>query len=328
VVLQQPPSNWIAPPQPSDFDRNIPSPPPSPSSRELLRFPPLNPGEEFDRDALQRRIDQSGLAGEFSDANDIATAADFLPGGRFAPGAEKVARQEEFPRRQGEFQQGQSGSGTASRGEKIASAGERYLDLLKSFQSAYDDLKTTGPTPVNVPYPPAACAQKLEGIAVFGAVFKPEGTIAALHPNAMLASTGYSILDDAAKKTLKERPPRFSPSSTYRLYQLEIEFKYDPQICGGAPVTPSPTRTETQSTPQPLPRPAPTEVKPTNQQPSRPSTEVKPNVEKEAKPAVTPPSPGQKPPAGQPPSPSLQPAVKQQPEPQPQPAEVPASPAP
>ena len=58
-------------------------------------------------------------------------------------------------------------------------SGNKYIALFNEFQRAYPNLAMTGPTPVDIPYPTAACSQQLEGVAVFGAVVNPQGAIVA-----------------------------------------------------------------------------------------------------------------------------------------------------
>ncbi|MCZ0903807.1 hypothetical protein ON021_28320, partial [Microcoleus sp. HI-ES] len=194
--------------------------------------------------------------------------------------------------------------------------------MFDKFKKAYPDLEMTGPTPVNVPYPAAACSQKLEGTAVFGAVVSPQGLLKA-EPQPIVP-TGYGILDNAAKIAIISPSLTFSAASTHKLYQVAVEFKYDEKLCSGIPVTPTRPNPPGQQQPAPAPT-APS--RPTGQPPSPAPTEVKPQFEKPPAPS-TKPQPGAKPsppaptPAAQPsPSPEPKPAAEQSPSPQPQPAE-------
>lgn len=320
VILQQPPNNLIIPPLPSDFDRNIPPPP----SLTPQFPPPANPGSLDEGEALEKLRDAQGRLPLFPDGAPVFTpefpigprssaSGDRVPKltqkdpnkrGQFPETPEEIARRQQFEAEQRSLQPGQPGSGaTASRGEQIATAGERYIALFEKFKRAHRDLEMTGPTPFNVPYPPAACAQKLEGVAVVGAVVSPQGAVVAFPDDATIASTGYSILDEAVKRVLIDPSTRFSPASTHRLYQLAIEFKYDTKICGGTPPTRTPAPAQVIPPSQPSPTPAP--------------AQVKPNFEKEAKPAPAPqPSPQPKPaPVQQRPSPQPQPTPVQPPTP-------------
>ncbi|MGL5065523.1 MAG: hypothetical protein ACRC62_36600 [Microcoleus sp.] len=335
VILQQPPNLIIPPFPPSNFDRNI-LPPPSVTPPFP---PPANQGTLDEGEALEKLRNAQGRLPLFPDGAPVYTP-EFPIGPRSSEfGAPKltqkdpnkrgqttetpleVARRQEFQREQQKLQQGQSGSGaTATRGEQIAAAGEKYIALFENFKRAYPNLEMTGPTPVNVPYPTAACSQKLEGVAVFGAVVNPQGALVALPPEGTIASTGSEILDAAARRVLIDPATTFSPASTHRLYQLAIEFKYDPKICGGAPPTRSPRPTQIQPI-NPLPS-GPAPEAPTNQRPSPAPAPAKPNFEKETKPApATQPAPQAKPSPVRP-SPQPQPSPAQQPSPQPQPAPV------
>ncbi len=90
---------------------------------------------------------------------------------------ERIKRQqfEEAQRQLGES--GQPGASLPSDRETQLAAANTYVSLFEKFKKAYPDLEMTNPTPVNVPYPTAACSQKLEGTAVFGAVVSPQGLL-------------------------------------------------------------------------------------------------------------------------------------------------------
>ncbi|MEG5140435.1 MULTISPECIES: hypothetical protein [unclassified Microcoleus] len=339
VIPQVPPSGLIFPPLPGNFDRNIPPPPPG-----VTGIPQL-PGStsEDEAETLKRVIASRGGLPLFPDGAPVFTP-EFPIGSRnsgqdgvkltqkdpnkrnlIAETPEERKRREQFDQGQQQLQQrGQSGSNLPTDREAQLDAGDAYVALADRFKKAYPDLDTTGPTPVNVAYPVAACSQKLEGKAVFGAVVSPQGLLKA-EPQTIY-STGYGILDNAAKIAIINPALTFPTTSTHKIYQVTVEFKYDEKVCSGIPVTPStgPTRPRP-SNQQPV-APAPTAPSPTGQPPS-PSpapAEVKPQFEK-------PPAASNKPkPGAQPsPTPPPKPATKPSPLPQPQPAaEQSPSPAP
>jgi hypothetical protein len=338
VILQQPP-NLIVPPLPSDFDRNIPPPP----SLTPQFQPPANPGSLDEGEALERLRNAQGRLPLFPDGAPVFTpefpigprsseSGDRVPRltqkdpnkrGQFPETPEEIARRQQFEAQQRRLQ---PGSGLPANREEQLAATEKYIALFENFKRAYPNLEMTGPTPVNVPYPTEACSQKLEGVAVFGAVVNPQGALVALPADGAIASTGSAILDDAARRTLIDPATRFSPSSTHRLYQVAIEFKYDTKICGGTPPTRSPAPTQAQPLGPASPAPAPVQEPPTNQRPSPPPAQVKPNFEKEAKPApVQRPSPLPKPSPAQQTSPQPQPAPVQRATPAPEPSPAPAA---
>jgi hypothetical protein len=336
VIPQQPPS-----PPFIVFDPIIPPPPPSPS---LTEPPPFSLGgaDGLDPDKLREAIKQRGI--EFSNADDISKPEDFLPGGKDSSGAdrvpnltqkdpnkrnqttetpEEIARRQQFEEEQRNLQpQGQSGSNLSSDRQAMLDSGNKYITLFNEFKRAYPDLITTGPTPVEVAYPTAACAQKLEGVAVFGAVVNPQGAIVA-SPRTILP-TSSNILDKAAETAIINPSLIFPPASTHKLYQLAVAFKYDPKICGGAPLAPrtvptGPTPPAQQSQPT-----APTQPKPT---PQSPSPQPKPAAESSPTPTPKPatessPTPTPKPAATQ--SPSSEPAPSPVVEPSPSPEPVPS----
>ncbi len=229
---------------------------------------------------------------------------------------ERIRRQQFEAGQQQLGQPGQPGSNISSNRETQLAAANTYVALFERFKKAYPDLEMTGPTPVNVAYPAAACSQKLEGVAVFGAVVNPQGLLKA-EPQPIVP-TGYSILDNAAKTAIINPNQTFSAASTHKLYQLAVAFKYDEKVCGIPSTRPNPAG-------QQQPAVAPTGPRPTGQPPSPPA-EVKPQFEKppaasdKPKPGVQP-SPSAPKPAPKPsPSPQPKPAAEQSPSPQPKPA--------
>ncbi|MEG4632242.1 hypothetical protein QUB56_22060 [Microcoleus sp. AR_TQ3_B6] len=344
VIPQRPPDQ-----QSLNLSPNIPPPPPLGSVPSPL---PIREGlPTFDQATpVEERRTLSGES-ELSDPNDIASPEDFRRGGRYWTGADGVAnlpQENPSPRNQtpeppGTTATGQpinekdpSGSKLPPDQEKQLAAANTYFALYERFRKAYPDLEMTAPTPVSVPYPRAACSQKLEGKAVFGAVVTPQGLLRAVPEP--IGSTGYRILDDAAQTAIIDpNYLTFVAASTHKLYQLAVEFKYDEKVCSGIPGTPSPAPTRpNQARPQPTPI-APTGPRPTAQPPSSapseekqpaPSTKLQPGAQPSPpapqKPAAQPSSPAPQKPAAQP-SPSSQPkpAAKQSPEPGPQPAEAP-----
>ncbi|MFB8792857.1 MAG: hypothetical protein U7126_01165 [Microcoleus sp.] len=241
---------------------------------------------------------------------------------------EERARRQQFDRNNRNLQQGQSDSNLSGDRQAMLDSGNKYIALFNEFQRAYPNLAMTGPTPVDIPYPTAACSQQLEGVAVFGAVVNPQGAIVA-SPRTIVP-TDYGILDKAAETAIINPSLIFPPASTHKLYQLTVAFKYDPKICGGTPLAP---------------RTAPTEPKPAGQQslPTAPTEEVKPQFEKppaapnkpkpgaqqspspQPKPAAEPsPAPEPKPGATQSPAPEPKPGATQSPAPEPKPATEPS----
>ncbi|MEG4171855.1 MULTISPECIES: hypothetical protein [unclassified Microcoleus] len=324
-----PPSGFLFPPLPGNFDRNIPPPP------SLPEAPPLpGGGSEDEAEALKKIIASRGGLPLFPDGAPVFTPE--FPIGRnvgpdgvpkltqkdpnkrnlIAETPEERIRRQQFEEGQRQLgQSGQPGSNLPTDRETLLAAGETYVALFDKFKKAYPDLETTGPTSVPVPYPVAACSQKLQGRAVFGAVVSPQGLLKA-EPQPIVP-TGYGILDNAAKIAIISPSLTFSAASTHKLYQLTVEFKYDEKVCSGIPLTP--TRPNPPGQPQPAPRPtgqpqpAPTEVKPQFEKPPTPSTKPQPGAK---------PSPSAPKPAAQPsPSPEPKPAAEQSPSPQPQPGQ-------
>jgi hypothetical protein len=327
IIPQQPPSPPLI-----VFDPIIPPPPPSPSLGESPQIP--GQAGEDEAETLKKIIASRGGLPLFPDGAPVFTPE--FPIGDSNSGAngipkltqkdpnkrrqipdtpEELARRQQFEENNRNLQQGQSGSNLSGDQQAMLDSGNQYVALFNEFKRAYPDLEMTGPTPVNVTYPPAACSQQLQGVAVLGAVVNPLGAIVA-SPRTIVP-TSSSILNKAAETAIINPSLRFSPTSTHKLYQLAVEFKYDPKICSGVP---------------PAPRSVPAEPKPAGQQltPATPTepTEVKPQFEKPAavpnkpQPGATqsPPSPQPQPAAPQSPSPQPQPAATQSPAPQPRPA--------
>ncbi|MEG4497493.1 hypothetical protein QUB05_08485 [Microcoleus sp. F10-C6] len=336
IIPPVPPSGLLFPPLPGNFDRNIPPPP------SLTEVPQL-PGSQSEDEAetLKKIIASRGGLPLFPDGAPVFTPEFPIAGRNVGPDGvpkltqkdpnkrnliaetpeERIKRQqfEEAQRQLG--QSGQPGASLPGDRETQLAAANTYVALFEKFKKAYPDLETTGPTPVNVPYPVAACSQKLQGTAVFGAVVSPQGLLKA-EPQPIVP-TGYSILDNAAKIAIISPSLTFEAASTHKLYQLAVEFKYDEKLCSGIPATP----TRPNPPGQPQPAPAPTAPRPTGQPPSPAPAEVKPQFEKPPAPS-TKPQPGAKPspPAPKPatqtsPSPEPKPAAEQSPSPQPQPAQ-------
>lgn len=329
--------------QPSvNFDRNIPPPPPSPPSlRELPSFSPAGTSED-DSEALARKIAENGVPG-LSDPNQINVPDYYSPQGRNSSGDEvgtqlpkNPDQRNEIPETPREIARGQLeplGSNLPTDRETQLAAANTYYALFERFRKAYPDLEMTGPTPVNVPYPRAACSQKLEGTAVFGAVVSPQGLLKA-EPQPIVP-TGYGILDNAAKTAIINPSQTFAAASTHKLYQLAVEFKYDEKVCSGTPVTPSTAPTKPNPAGQQPPPIAPTGPRPTAQPPSSappeekqpaPSTKPQPAAQPSppaSKPAAQPSPPAPKPAAQPSPSSQPKPAAKQSPAPGAQPAEEP-----
>jgi len=316
--------------QPSvNLDRNIPPPPPSPPSlRELPSFA-AGPAAEDDSETLARKIAEDGVPG-LSDPNKINYPDYYQRQGRNSQGDEvgtelpkNAAQRNEIPETPPAISRGQleplRPNLPPDRETQLAAA-SRYFALFERFKNAYPDLEMTRPTDVNVPYPLAACSQKLEGTAVFGAVVTPQGLLRAVPEP--IVPTGYPILDNTAKTAIISPSITFQAASTHKLYQLVVEFKYDEKVCSGIRVTPStpPTRRNS-GDPQP-PAVPPTEPRPTTQPPTPAPAEVKPPVPStKQQPATQPSPPAPKPAAPPSPSPQPKPAAEQSPEPRPQPAQ-------
>ncbi|MEG4320833.1 MULTISPECIES: hypothetical protein [unclassified Microcoleus] len=340
VIPQVPPSGLIFPPLPGNFDRNISPPPPGVTGLPQL---PGGPPED-EAETLKKVIASRGGLPIFPDGAPVFTP-EFPIGGRNSgpDGSPKLTQKDPNKRnlisetpeeriRRAQFDQGQQqleqqgvpGSNLPNDRETQLAAANTYVALFERFKKAYPDLEMTAPTPVNVAYPQEACSQKLEGVAVFGAVVNPQGLLKA-EPQAIVP-TGYGILDNAAKTAIINPVLTFPAASTHKLYQLAVEFKYDEKVCRGIPVTPSTTPTKPKPTaPQP-PALAPTEPNPTGE-PSPAPASAKPQFEKppassnKPKPGAKPsPSPQPKPAAKPSPSPQPKPAAEQSPSPQPQPA--------
>ncbi len=313
----------IFPPLPGNFDRNIPPPPPSIAGQPQLPGGPL----EDEAETLKRTIASRGALQLFPDGAPVyspefpigpRTSADGVPKltqkdpnkrNLIAETPEERIRRQQFEAGQQQLgQAGQPGSNISRNRETQLAAANTYVALFERFKKAYPDLEMTGPTPVDVPYPAAACSQKLEGVAVFGAVVNPQGLLRA-EPQPIVP-TGYSILDNAAKTAIINPNQTFSAASTHKLYQLAVAFKYDEKVCG----IPSTGPTRPNPAGQQQPSVAPTGPRPTDQ-PASPPAEVKPQFEK-------PPAASTKPKPGVQPSPSTQPkpAPKPSPSPQPKPA--------
>ena len=333
-IPQQPPSQ-----QSVNLGRNTP---PSPPPGSVPSSAPIRDGLPTIDEAtpLEDRIARSGVPG-LSDTREIAYPEDFLPGGRYWTGGDGVAN---LPQKNPDLrnQTGETLAPTATeqpidqkntnvppelldqklpidRQTQLAAA-TTYFALFERFKNAYPDLEMTGPTPVNVPYPPAACSQKLEGKAVFGAVVSPQGLLKA-EPQP-IGPTGNGILDNAAKTAIISPSLTFAAASTHKLYQLAVEFKYDEKVCSGIPGTPSPAPIRPNPAGQQPPPIAPTEPRPTVQPPSPASAEEKqPARSTKPQPAVPPSRPAPKPAAPPSPSPQSKPATEQSPESRPQPAE-------
>ena len=307
----------IFPPLPGNFDRNIPPPPSSFTGEPQL---PGGPSED-EAETLKRTIASRGGLPLFPDGAPVysppfpigpRTSGDGVPKltqkdpnkrNLIAETPEERIRRQQFEAQQRQLgQPGQPGSNISSNRETQLAAANTYVALFERFKKAYPDLEMTGPTPVNVAYPAAACSQKLEGVAVFGAVVNPQGLLKA-EPQPIVP-TGYSILDNAAKIAIINPNQTFSAASTHKLYQLAVAFKYDEKVCG--PTRPNPAG-------QQPPALAPTGPRPTGQ-PASPPAEVKPQFEK-------PPAASNKPKPGAQPSPSApKPAPKASPSTQPKPA--------
>jgi len=324
VIPQLPPEQ-----QSVNLGRNIPPPPPLPPSlRELPSFPPGGTSED-DSETLARKIAENGVPG-LSDPNQIASPRDYLPQGRNSEGdevgtelPENLDQRNEILEPPREIARGQLeplGPKLPPDRETQLAAANTYFALFERFKKAYPDLEMTGPTPVNVPYPLAACSQKVEGTAVFGAVVSPQGLLKA-QPQAIVP-TGDSILDNAAKTAIINPSLTFEAASTHKLYQLAVPFKYDEKVCSGIPVSPSTAPTRRNPADQQPPAVAPTPLRPTSQPPSAaPAQENPPAPSTKPTPAAPPSPPVPKPAAPPSPSPQPKPATGQSPEPGPQPAQ-------
>jgi hypothetical protein len=284
-------------------------------------------------------IDRAGVDG-LTPANENASPQDYLPGGRFWLGADRTLNlpnkslqrknpiaigprrgDQPFDPNNRNPNPAQPSPNSPGNPETIAkNIRDGYLALFYEFQSAYSDLLPVGETfSVNVTYPVAACSQKLEGKALFGAVVTPQGSVKA-EPRIIMA-TGYPILDDAAIAVIKSQTLTFPPASTHKLYQVEFEFKYDPKICSAIPgPTPSPA-----PAPAPVPIPDSTPVPATVPVPApTPKTSPAPApapTPKPSSPAPTPkPSPSPAPAPAPTPKPSPSPEVTPTPAPEPSPS--------
>ena len=269
----RPNSSEPLPPPPS----GPPSPPPSQSqsqSRSELPLFPLGGDDQYDPKKLRERINERGVSG-LAPTEEVATREDYQRGGRYW---EETNQPLKLPNKSLQPKNQTTATGLG-RGDNLFdpgqpepnSRGDRqirektirdgYLALFNEFQSVYPDLLPGGQNfPVNVVYPQEACSQKLEGKALFGAVVIPEGSLRAT-PR-IIMTTGYPILDDAAMAVFKSQTLTFPPAPTHKLYQVEVEFKYDPKICGATPrstASPAPVPIPIPNiTPAPAPAPAPT----------------------------------------------------------------------
>ena len=339
-VEQQPPSGLLFPPLPGNFDRNIPPPPSSlPQAPQI----PGGPSED-EAETLKKIIASRGGLPLFPDGAPVFTpefpisdrnvGADGVPNltqkypnkrNPIAETPEERIRRQQFEEGQRQLaQSGPPGSNLPTDRETQLAAATTYVALFEKFKKQlYRDLEMTGPTPLKVPYPLAACSQKLEGRSLFVVVVNPQGAIVAFPPDAKISSTGSAILDNAAQTAIISPSLTFSAASTHKLYQLAVEFKYDEKLCSGIPVTP----TRPNPPGQQQPAPAQTAPRPTGQPPSPAPTEVKPQFEKPPAPSTKPqpgaqPSPPAPKPAAPPSlSPQPKPAAEQSPQPAPQPAQ-------
>ena len=299
TIPLQPSKNQLFPPLPGNFDPITPPPPPS-----LTGTP--QPGNQVDEgESLERLRNSQGRLPLFPDGAVVYTPEfgirEAIPEPGNSPNLtqsdpnnrnqitetpEEIARRQQFERERQKLEQPRNlGSNSSSNLDRSIDAVSTHNALSERFRKAYPDLEIIGKTVVDVAYPKAACSQKLEGTAVFSAVFSPQGLLRA-EPQA-IALTGSGILDDAAKIAIINPNFILPATSKHRSYQLTVPFKYDEKVCSGIPVTPSTA-----------PTPSPT----VQQSPSRSPIEVKPQFEK------------QPPDSNQP-----KPGVKQSPSPQPQP---------
>jgi hypothetical protein len=310
TIPLQPPKNQLFPPLPGNFDPIIPPPPPSPGAA-------LQPGNQVDEgESLERLRNSQGRLPLFPEGAKVYTPEfpirDAIPEPGVSPNPtqpdpnnrnqiaetpEEIARREQFDRERQKLEQPRnSGSNSSSNLDRSIDAVSTHNALSERFRKAYPDLEIIGKTVVDVAYPKAACSQKLEGTAVFSAVFNPQGLLRA-EPQA-IALTGSGILDDAAKIAIINPNFILPATSKHRSYQLTVPFKYDQKVCSGIPVIPS-----TAPTPSPTVQPSP----------SRSPIEVKPQFEKQP-PDSNQPKPGVKPSS----APQPKPGVKPSPSPQPQ----------
>ncbi|MEG4285386.1 hypothetical protein QUB68_19855 [Microcoleus sp. A006_D1] len=331
-----PPGGQLFGPLPGNFDRNIPPPPPGVTGAPQI---PGGPPED-EAETLRKTIASRGGLPLFPDGAPVFTPQFPITGRNsgleeepkltqkdpnkrnlIAETPEERIRRQQFDQGQRQLElPGQPGSNLPTDRETQLAAANTYVALFERFKKAYPDLEMTGPTPVDVAYPAAACSQKLEGVAVFGAVVNPQGLLKA-EPQAIVP-TGYGILDNVAKNAIINPALTFPAASTHKLYQVAVAFKYDEKICSGFPVAPSTAPTTAPTRPRPTGQPSP--LAPT--EPSLAPREVKPQFEKPPAPSNKPqPGAQQSPPAPKPaakPSPSTQPkpAAEKSPSPQPQPA--------
>src|SRR4028119_1396746 len=220
-------------PPPNSSESLLPSfnlsPPPPPPPSQPLTEPPLSPlgeDDQYNPDKLSGIIAQRAIPG-LSDPNASAS-----PQYRRRETNSGVDRGPNLPGQSPQLNnrnpdRGQPDSNLRdnpeTRAKKIR---DEYLALFDNFFRVYPDLLPVGQTfsVKNVAYPVAACSDKLEGRALFGAVVQPQGSLRA-DPK-MLMATGYPILDKAAIAGIESLT--FPPATTHTLYQVEIEFKYDP----------------------------------------------------------------------------------------------------
>ncbi len=311
TIPLQPPANLLFPPSPGNFNPISPPPPPS------LTEPP-QPGNQVDEgESLEKLRNSQGRLPLFPEGAKVYTPEfpirDAIPEPGVSPNLtqtdpnnknqvaetpEEIARRQQFEQERQKLEQPRnSGSNSSSNLDRSIDAVSTHNALSERFRKAYPDLETIGKTLVTVAYPKAACSQKLEGTAVFSAIFSPQGLLRA-EPQA-IAMTGSGILDDAAKIAIINPNFILPATSKHRSYQLTVPFKYDEKVCSGIPVIPST-----------VPTPSPT----VQQSPSKNPTQVKPQFEKQP-PDSNKPQPGVK----QSPLPQPKPGVKQSPSPQPQP---------
>jgi hypothetical protein len=323
TIPLQPSKNQLFPPLPGNFDPIIPPPPPSPGAAP-------QPGNQVDEgESLERLRNSQGRLPLFPDGAVVYTPEfpirEAIPEPGNSPNLtqpdpnnrnqitetpEEIARRQQFEQERQKLEQPRnSGSNSSSNLDRSIDAVSTHNALSERFRKAYPDLETIGKTLVTVAYPKAACSQKLEGTAVFSAIFSPQGLLRA-EPQA-IAMTGSGILDDAAKIAIIN-PNFILPATTkHRSYQLTVPFKYDEKVCSGIPVIPST-----------VPTPSPT----VQQSPSKNPTQVKPQFEKQPPDSNQPkpgakqsPSPQPKPGARDLILPEPQPGAKQSPSPQPKP---------
>lgn len=100
-------------------------------------------------------------------------------------------------------------------------AKKNYVNWL----AAVEDVK---PTPVQIAgtYPEDACFQKLEGTTVYGVLVDGSGTVTDLE---LIKSSGYPIFNDQARQQVNRH--NFSASGEQTPYQVNVEFKYNAEIC-------------------------------------------------------------------------------------------------